>query len=271
MPTKDFADFVDAHESWHCLDIRYMRDSGDGLEGAVKRNRAEMFADIGGAMEGIRTGADLTLIDKVAALRDTWALLTGPAHAKSAAASDGHFESVVYATADGLYALKVRIEKMGIDSFRALDREQLRALNYELTDAHCLTYERAQALQSYYATGRAPAAVLSLVGWLRGAAAASVRDLAPAEIAARDRLVREAANNGGLTEQSVLEKLTARAGELGSATSLACQLKARQEMTDSLRAQLLRDPSSELVTEAQLKLLLYTDPHLDRRKGGLPR
>ena len=83
MSTKEFADFVNAHESWHCLDIRYMRDTGDGLEGAVKQNRAEMFADIGGVMEGIRNGADLTLIDKAAALHATWTFLTGPAHAKT--------------------------------------------------------------------------------------------------------------------------------------------------------------------------------------------
>ena len=88
---SEFADFANAHESWHCLDIRYMRDTGDGLEGAVKQNRTEMFADIGGVMEGIRGGADLTLIDKAAALRATWAFLTGPAHAKTPAESDQHF------------------------------------------------------------------------------------------------------------------------------------------------------------------------------------
>ena len=45
---------------------------------------------------------------------------------------------------------------MGIDSFRKLDREQLRALDYEITDANCLTYAQAQALETYYATGQAP-------------------------------------------------------------------------------------------------------------------
>jgi len=67
----------------------------------------------------------------------------------------------------------------------------------------------------------------------------------------------------------VIDQSQARAQELGSATSFANQLKARQEMTDSWRDKLLRDPSSELVTEAQLKLLLYTDPHLVPREGGL--
>ncbi len=272
MSTKEFADFGNAHESWHCLDIRYIKDTGDGLAGAVKQNRAEMFADIGGAMEGIRNGADLTLIDKAAALHATWAFLTGPAHAKTRAESGGHFESIVYATEDGLYALKGRIEKMGAGNFRKLHREQLRALDYEITDAHSLTYAQAQALQTYYATGREPAAARPLVAQLKAIVAASVRDATPAELAAREKSAQEASNYGGLTEQaaeqSLLEKLQGRARELGSATSLADQLQARQEMTDSLRDKLLRDPSSDLVTEAQLKLLLYTDPHLVPRQGS---
>jgi len=69
----------------------------------------------------------------------------------------------------------------------------------------------------------------------------------------------------------MVEKLQARARELGSAASFANQLQARQEMTDRLSDKLLCDPSSERVTEAQLKLLLYTDPHLIPRKGGLQR
>ena len=75
------------------------------------------------------------------------------------------------------------------------------------------------------------------------------------------------ASHGGLTEQSILEKLKARAGELGSATSFANQLRARQELTDRLRDKLLREPASERVTEAQLKLLLYTDPQLIPRQN----
>ena len=106
---------------------------------------------------------------------------------------------------------------------------------------------------------------------MKAITAASVRAATPAELAARKRIDEEAARNGGWTEQSLLEMLRARARELGSATSFANQLRARQEMTDRLRDQLLRDPSSERVTEAQLKLLLYTDPRLVPRQGGLRR
>jgi hypothetical protein len=271
MSTGEFADFVNAHEVWHCLDIRYISDSGDGLEGAVKQNRTEMFADIGGVIEGIRSGADLTLAEKAAAVRATWCFLTGPSHAKTRPESDQHFQSIVYATGEGLDALKTRIKTMGIESFRKLRREQLRALAYEITDAHCLPYEQAQGLQTYYATGRAPAAAVPLVARLKAIAAASVRDSTPAELAAREKSARDAANDGGLTEQTLLEKLRARAGELGSASSFVNQLQARQEMTDRLRQKLLLDPSSERVTEAQLKLLLYTNPHLVPRKVGLQR
>ena len=76
-------------------------------------------------------------------------------------------------------------------------------------------------------------------------------------------------NNGGLTEELTLKRLRNRARELGDETSFANQLRARQEMTDGLRDKLMIDPSSERVTEAQLKLLLYTDPRLLPRVGGI--
>lgn len=295
LSTKEFANFVNAHESWHCLDVRYMRDSGDGLAGAVKQNRAEMFADIGGVMEGIRNGADLTLIDKAAALHAGWAFLTGPAHAKMPGDSNEHFASIIYDTQDGLDALKIRIQQMGIANFRQLDRDQLRALDYEITDAHCLTYTQAQALQAYYATGQAPAVAAPWIARLAVVTAASVRDATPAELAARKQSAQDALGHLGATvarpsgsalsdgrvgdtaqtdqaaEPLLLQALKTRAAELGSATSFANQLKARQEMTDSLREKLLGDPSSERATEAQLQLLLYTDPHLIPRKNAIGR
>jgi hypothetical protein len=70
-----------------------------------------------------------------------------------------------------------------------------------------------------------------------------------------------------MTEQSVLEKLRGRVRELGDAASFPNQLRARQEMTDNLREKLMEDPGSARVTEAQLKLLLYTDPKLVPRPG----
>jgi hypothetical protein len=267
MTTQEFSDFVNAHETWHCLDIRYMLDSGDGLEGAVKQNRAEMFADIGGVMEGVRKGRDLSLIDKAIALHTAWAFLTGPAHAQTSPDDPTHFQSIVYATGDGLAALKARIEKMGLERFCKLDREHLRAIDYEITDKYCLTYQQAQALQAYFATGRASAAALPLVVKMKAITAASVRNATPAELAASEKIAHEAANNGGMTEQSLLDELRARAHDLGDATSFPNQLRARQEMTDSLRARLLDDPASARVTEAQLKLLLYTDPRLLPRPG----
>jgi hypothetical protein len=142
----------------------------------------------------------------------------------------------------------------------------MRGLDYEITDAHCLTYEQAQGLQTYYATGHAPTTAMPLVARLKAIAAAAVRDAPPGELAMREKTAQDALNNGGLTEESILEKLRDRARELGDATSFANQLRARQEMTDSLRDKLMRDPSSERVTEAQLKLLLYSDPHLLARK-----
>ena len=267
MTTQEFSDFVNAHETWHCLDIRYMLDSGDVLEGAGKQNRAEMFADIGGVMEGVRKGRDLSLIDKAIALHTAWAFLTGPAHAQTSPDDPTHFQSIIYATGEGLAALKARIEKLSLESFCKLDRQHLRALDYEITDKYCLTYQQAQALQAYFAKGRASAATLPLVVKMKAISAASIRAATPAELTAREKVAHEAANNGGMTEQSVLEKLRGRVRELGDAASFPNQLRARQEMTDNLREKLMEDPGSARVTEAQLKLLLYTDPKLVPRPG----
>ena len=244
----------------------------------MKQNRTEMFADIGAAMEAVRNGADVSLIDKAAALRAAWSLATGPAHAKLYEETPLHFSSVAYATQGGLDALKARISQMGIDNFRKQRREQMRALDYELTDANCLTYEQAQALQSYFlsysgddparvlrALPASPAAVAKVLARMKELALSAIRPATPAEKAARLKIEDETADYGGLSDQLMLGQLRARATALGSVTSLANDLKARQEFTDSLRQKLVNDPATERVTEAQLTLLLYTDPQLNPR------
>ena len=270
LSTPAFGDFANAHESWHCLDTRYHRDTGTpvGLAGAVKANRTEMFADLGGVMEGVKKGANLTLIDKVAAARATWVFLTGPARTQTPRGHEDHYKSIIYHTQPGLYALKARIQEMGIDHFRTLDHAQMRALAYAITEAHALTYTEAVGIQSSYTTGKAPAAVQPQVAQLKAIAAASVRPATPTESAAQKADAQDAEHGGGMTELALLTALKTRAGELGDATHLASQLQARQEMTDKLRAKLSSSPSTAPATEAQLKLLFYTDPHLSPRQDG---
>jgi hypothetical protein len=266
MTTQEFGDFVNAHESWHCLDERYIKDTGDGLAGAVKRNRSEMFADIGSAMEAVRKIGVPAFIDKAAAMRATWAYMTGPLLLKTREESANHYDSIVYTTQDGLYALKARIRQMGMGAFLKLNRRQLRKLNYELTDAHCITYAQAQGLQIFYASGKTEVAVQALLARMNEITLASVRPANPREFVAREESAKQAAADGGLTTPILLAKLRVRAGQIGNAESFRDQLKARQEMTDSLRTRLRDEPASEIVTEAQLKLLLYTNPRLVRRK-----
>ena len=263
LSTQEFGDFANAHESWHCLDTRYRNDTGEGLRGAVKENRTEMFADLGGVMEGIKKGANLTLIDKIAAERATWVFLTGPARAKTPEAHEDHYKSIIYNTQPGLYALKARIQDMGIESFRKLSRAEMRDLAYDIVDAHALTYTQAAGLQTYYSTGRAPVSAQAEVAQLQSIADTTVRDATPQEIAAQ----KAAAKTGGLTETVLLKALKARAGELGGAANFSRQLKARQEMTDKLRGKLSSSPSTGRETEGQLKLLFYADPHLKPRGG----
>lgn len=264
LSTQEFGDFANAHESWHCLDTRYRHDTGTGLIGAVKENRTEMFSDLGGVMEGIKKGANLTLIDKIAAERATWVFLTGPDRTNTPESHEDHYKSIIYNTHPGLYALKSRIQDMGIENFRKLSRTEMREMAYEIVDANALSYTRAAGLQSYYMTGKAPVGVQADVALLQSIVDSSVRDATPQEIAAQ----KAAANNGGLTETALLQALKARAGELGGASNFANQLKARQEMTDKLRGKLSSSPSTGRTTEGQLKLLFYSDPQLNPRGGG---
>lgn len=264
LSTQEFGDFANAHEGWHCLDTRYRNDTGTGLTGAVKENRTEMFADLGGVMEGIKKGGNLTLIDKMAAERATWVFLTGPARTQTPEGHEDHYKSIIYNTQPGLYALKSRIQDMGIENFRKLSRAEMRDLAYEIVDANALSYTQAAGLQSFYATGKAPVSVQADVAQMQSITDASVRDATPQEIAAQ----KAAAKNGGMTETALLKALKARAGELGGSTNFSSQLKARQEMTDKLRDKLSSSPSTGRTTEGQLKLLFYADPHLNPRGGG---
>jgi hypothetical protein len=263
LSTQEFGDFANAHESWHCLDTRYRNDTAEGLRGAVKENRTEMFADLGGVMEGIKKGANLTLIDKIAAERATWVFLTGPARTKTPEVHEDHYKSIIYNTQPGLYALKSRIQDMGIEDFRKLSRAEMRDLAYEIVDAHSLNYMQAAGLQTYYTTGKAPVSVQTDIAQLQSIADQSVRDATPQEIAAQKAEVK----GGGMTETALIKALKTRAGELGDASSFASQLKARQEMTDRLRDRLSSSPSTERTTERQLKLLFYADPQLKPRGG----
>jgi hypothetical protein len=261
LTTQEFGDFANAHEGWHCLDGRYRSETGTGLDGALKEHRKEMFADLGGVMEGIRNGANLTLIDRIASERATWVYMTGALRAETPDGHEDHYKSIVYHTHPGLYALKSRIQEMGIDNFRKLDRAQMREIAYEITEAQALSFAEAQALESYYDTGKAGAGISGQVAQLKVITAASVRNATPAERAAQQ------VKAGGDGESALLAALKARAGAFGGGSGLAGKLKARQEMTDRLRGRLSSGGTPDKATEAQLNLLFYTDPHLNPRGG----
>ena len=264
LSSQEFADFAVAHETWHCFDTRYHRERDEGgLSGAIRENRAEMFADLGGVMEQIKKGAPLSFIDKIAAERATWVFLTGSARTQLDDGDPGQFMSIAYHTHPGLYALKDRIAEMGIDNFRKLNRDQMRDLAYEITDARALSFMQAAGLQAYYKTGKAPSSMQAQVAAMEEIAAKSVRDATPQEIAAR-KAEDKPAPGGGM---SITEQLRARAAELGDAGSLSNQLKARKELTDRLRQKLLASPRSG-ATKLQVDQLFLSNPRLPPKTGG---
>jgi hypothetical protein len=260
LSTQEFGDFATAHEAWHCFDVRYNDHAGSGLSGATRENKAEMFADLGGVMESIKNGANLTLLDRIAASRASWIYLTGPARAQTSDDHDEHYKSIIYHTHPGLQALKARIQQMGIENFRKLGRAEMRDLAYEIVEGSALTPAQAQGLYAYYETGKAPAAVQGQITQLQAMAKVSVRDATREEIAAQGKTLQ-------VTESALLTALRLRAGELGGASNITNQLKARQEMTDRLRERLSTSPGRQRATEAELNLLFHLDPRLGP-KGG---
>ena len=262
LSSQEFADFAVSHESWHCFDIRYRDDTGSGLAGAVKDNRAEMFADIGGVMERIRAGADVSLIDKIAAERATWVYVTGHARTQLPENDPGRYMSIVYNTHPGLYALKARIAEMGLDNFRKLSRDQMRDLDYEITDAHALNFLQAAGLQGFYTSGKAPVGIQSDVAQLKSIADKSLRRATRQEIAAR-----AAENAAPAAGASLTEQIRSRAAALGDAGSLANQLKARKELTDSLRQKLSGAPAGG-GTQNLVNELFLSSPRLPAKGGG---
>jgi len=64
-------------------------------------------------------------------------------------------------------------------------------------------------------------------------------------------------------------ELKVRAAELGGPSTLASQLKARQEMTDRLREKLASNPAGRPTAEAELTLLFHADPRLSPREGAV--
>ncbi len=262
MTPQEFGDYANAHEAWHCTDMKFRLDNdGFGLIAAVKENRSETFADLGGVMESIKHGANLTIIDKVAAMRATWIYTTGPARAKHVPdTSPEHFKSIVYHTHPALYELKARIQDMGIDKFRAMSRAEMREMAYEITSENALTFMQAASLQTYYTTGKITAGAGAAVEQLQDISAKTLRLPTAAEKLEMQQDSAAAEKIAAAGDSALVVALRARAEQLGG-QSFANQLKARQEMMDKLREQFTTSTARK-TSEAQLKSLLYSDPHL---------
>ncbi|MEZ0260120.1 MAG: hypothetical protein ACAH80_03880 [Alphaproteobacteria bacterium] len=259
---QEFGDYANAHEAWHCTDMKFRTDvDGFGLVRAVKENRAETFADIGGVMESIKNGANLTIIDKVAAMRATWIYSTGPARVKHVPDTHpDHYKSIVYHTHPGLFALKERIQEMGMEKFRAMSRAEMREMAYEITAESSLTFVEAASLQTYYTTGKITTGAGASVNQLQEISAGALRNPTAAEKTAMQQDSAAAEKITAAGDSALVVAMRKRADELGG-QNFANKLKARQEMTDRLREQFTTSTARKS-TEAQLKSLLYSDPHL---------
>lgn len=254
LSTQDFGDFATRHEIWHCLDTRYAPQSqfSDDFDRIMVTHKAEVFADLGGVAEGIRQGANLTLIDKIAAMRATWVWLTGPARAHSQTAeNDDAYKSVIYNTQPALALLKDRIQAMGLTQFRKLDRGALRDLLYDVTEKAALTPETARALTAYYRDGKTSSTALQPL--LRDMQAITAKTLRGPGVSPAFQTAAGTPDEESRRQVATNAAIRARADD-GNVPAL---LRAKAALTDETRQRL--DQDSPAPVERDLTTLFYTN------------
>lgn len=142
MNIRDNARFSNLHEGWHCLDTTYytkhfapeiyqsfdpkdlttLLSNGPGREAYINQHKLEAFADVATIGTLIRAKTyDLTLADTIAAWREN------------------KFEDLIHYTSPVLKGFKEKIEKIGIDGFRALTDDKAREFYYATVETYALT------------------------------------------------------------------------------------------------------------------------------------
>lgn len=144
-------DFINRHESWHCMDNKFTMtgipkeevdkirvgaletslNSPDQLKAISIGNREESLADVGAAGDMIRKGGRLSLIDNVTAVRS------------------GVPDDIIHYSVASLNGLKAKIEEMGIDKFRRLNDADARKLYESVVENTAMTPKMAEAVITY--------------------------------------------------------------------------------------------------------------------------
>ncbi len=257
LSTQDFGDFATRHEIWHCLDTRYATQTQfeNGPARILNTHKSEVFADLGGVAESLRQGANLTLIDKIAAMRATWIWTTGPARAQASTPQDDeYYKSAIYHTHPALSLLKKKIQEMGLAQFRKLDRPALRDMLYDVTEQAALSPETLQQLAAYYHTGEASkekTALQPVLQELKRIAAASLRG---PELSASFQETALTPEQFSRRQQELNRALRAAAGTAED-TAL---LQAKAALTDKIRNRM--DKGENKTVERDMTILFYTNP-----------
>ena len=149
-------DIVNARFAWRAFDTLYTAEMlrQQGFDQVMSRHRAEMFADLGAMMQVVKDGADPGVVTQFAAWRAAQVALTEDVRTKIFQPGEpGYYGGIVNATFPALTELKSRIDKMGVDKFRALTPTQLRDMAYDVTSKSSLSTTQATHLLGAAAMG----------------------------------------------------------------------------------------------------------------------
>lgn len=145
-------DYVDAHESSHCMDKRWAGDH-DEAPASVNRHRAELFGDVHASLMLAQQGKT-DLARKLADVRAVGLATAGRAIATRALQKDGDpAEAVPYSMSLTLIDTQETIDKLGVDAIKKMSPAQLKALAYQIVEKNAMNEDQLRDLGYFLAAG----------------------------------------------------------------------------------------------------------------------
>lgn len=278
------AEIINAREGWRCFDNIYTAQitSTANFERVMALHRHETFADLGGLMQAVKDGASTQLIEEFADFRAAMTGLTESPRGKVFRQGETPFYgSVVYATYPALTELQSRIDKMGVEKFRAMTTEQMRDMAHDIVAQKSFTDRQGLQMMGvallgvdYFKSleaGGAPKdkvdeARAFVVGVLKQRGAAIERAVKPA---------KPGETYVELVPQDMIYELAARAIEGDKAVAanpgdIGARLKARQKLMDEVREKADANPAHGALMMQIMHGIFNSDPWLERGKPEPP-
>lgn len=281
---QQMAEIVNAREAWRCFDNTYTAQilSTTNFDRVMALHRHETFADLGGLMQAVKDGASTQLIEEFADFRAAMTGLTESPRGKIFRNGEMPFYgSVVYATYPALFELQARIDKMGVEKFRAMSPEQMRGMANEIVTQKTFTDKQGLQLMGvalmgpdYFKSLEAASAPKDKVDEARAFVVGVLKQRA----GAIERAVKPAKPGSAYVElvpQELIFELVSRSIEGDKAVAakpddIAARLKARQKLMDEVREKADANPAHGALMMQIMHGVFNSDPWLERGRPALP-